>query len=133
MSGPGLELVYRALAELRGQVAAKLSTVQIVERAQWKTDSLCEEAVNCFCEMLGTFGGNLAVTLGAQGGIYIGGGVVPKLGAIFMRSGFRARFENKGRMSGYVAAIPVYVITCPYPAFLGISAMLHEAMQVALT
>ena len=72
-----------------------------------------------FCAMLGTIAGNLALTVGALGGIYIAGGIVPKLGASFAQSNFRARFEAKGRFRGYLAAIPTYVITHPEPALLG--------------
>ena len=66
-----------------------------------------------FCAMLGTVAGNLALTLGARGGIYIAGGIVPKLGDAFAQSPFRARFEDKGRFSTYLAAIPTYVVVSP--------------------
>jgi len=74
--------------------------------------------------MLGTMAGNLALTLGARGGIYIGGGIVPRLGQRFAESPFRARFEARGRFSQYLAAIPTYVVTHPLPAFLGCAAVL---------
>jgi glucokinase len=67
---------------------------------------VCAETLEVFCAMLGTAAANLAVTLGALGGIYIGGGIVPRLGEYFDRSPFRARFEDKGRFSRYVAASP---------------------------
>ena len=76
--------------------------------------------------MLGTVAANLAVTLSARGGLYIGGGVVPRLGAYFAQSPFRARFENKGRFSAFTARIPTLVITAPYPAMLGAAAILSE-------
>jgi len=75
-----------------------------------------------------TVAGNLAITLGAQGGIYIGGGIIPRLGERFARSKFRARFEQKGRFVHYLAAVPTYVITAEYPAFLGVSAILSEKL-----
>ena len=68
--------------------------------------------------------GNLAITLGALGGVYIGGGVVPRLGEFFDRSPFRSRFETKGRFSHYLAAIPTWVITAANPAFRGVAAAL---------
>jgi glucokinase len=68
------------------------------------------------------------LTLGATGGVYIGGGIVPRLGELFERSPFRARFEAKGRLSAYVARIPTYLIIEQYPAFLGVSAILSEQM-----
>lgn len=126
VSGPGLELIYEALTEGRTDVDRRLSTAQIVQRAIHKTCPWCVETVDCFCTMLGTVASNLALTLGATGGIYIGGGIVPRLGQVFLQSGFRERFESKGRFSGYVARIPTYVLTAENPAFHGVSSLLAE-------
>ena len=79
-----------------------------------------------FCAMLGTIAGNLALTMGARGGIYIAGGIVPRFGAAFAASGFRRRFEEKGRLGPYLAAIPTFVITHPNPAFIGLAHLLRE-------
>jgi glucokinase len=128
LSGSGLELLYRALARLRGGVPANLDAPEITRRALAGECAVCDEAVETFCGMLGTVAGNLAVTLGATGGIYIGGGIVPRLGERFERSGFRRRFEQKGRFTQYLARIPTWVITADYPAFLGVSAILAERL-----
>jgi glucokinase len=82
--------------------------------------------VDCFCGVLGAVAGNVALTLGATGGMYIGGGIVPRLGQLFFDSPFRARFEAKGRLQPYLARIPTFLITEQYPAFLGVSAILSE-------
>ena len=74
--------------------------------------------------MLGTVAGDLALTLGARGGIFIAGGIVPRLGARFTASGFRQRFESKGRMQPFLAEIPTFVITGRMPAFVGLRALL---------
>jgi glucokinase len=79
-----------------------------------------------FCAMLGTVAGNLALTLGARGGVYIGGGIVPRLGERFASSSFRERFEAKGRFETYLATIPTFVVTHNLPAFLGCAAALME-------
>ncbi|NMG42979.1 glucokinase [Aromatoleum toluvorans] len=129
VSGPGLELIHRALAERNGVAAVPApGAADIVTRAL-AGDPLCAEVVDCFCAMLGTVASNLALTLGAVGGIYIGGGVVPRLGELFLRSPFRARFEAKGRFADYLACIPTYLITAPYPALQGVSAMLGHHLQ----
>ncbi|QGZ41478.1 glucokinase [Pseudoduganella flava] len=128
MSGAGIELIYRALADYRKVAAEPLSAADVARRALDGTCPLCDEAIEAFCGMLGTIAANLAVTLGAQGGIYIGGGIVPKLGDRFDRSAFRARFEAKGRFRQYLSAIPTHVITAQYPAFLGVSAILAERL-----
>ncbi|HTH58742.1 MAG TPA: bifunctional transcriptional regulator/glucokinase [Paraburkholderia sp.] len=127
-AGPGIELIYRALAARdKKRAPATLNTPEVVKRAH-EGDALAIEAVDCFCGILGGFAGNIAMTLGSLGGIYIGGGVVPKLGELFERSSFRARFEAKGRFEQYLSNVPTYVITAEYPAFLGVSAILAEQL-----
>ena len=128
LSGDGIELLYRALAEHAGQVAEALDAPEISRRALAGDCPLCDQAIEMFCAMLGTVAGNLAITLGAQGGIYIGGGIVPRLGERFAASCFRKRFEKKGRFVHYLAQVPTFVITAQYPAFLGVSAILAEKL-----
>ncbi|HHL4086342.1 TPA: bifunctional transcriptional regulator/glucokinase, partial [Burkholderia sola] len=128
-AGPGMEIIYRALAARdKKRVAASVDTVEIVERAH-AGDALALETVECFCGILGAFAGSVALTLGALGGVYIGGGVALKLGELFTRSSFRARFEAKGRFTHYLENIPTYLITAEYPAFLGVSAILAEQLS----
>src|SRR5450830_1474078 len=129
LSGVGLELIYSALANHTGQVDEQLTAPAIVERALGGAGMLCDQVVEAFCGMLGTVAGNLAVTLGAQGGVYIGGGIVPRLGERFAASSFRRRFEQKGRFVNYLSAVPTWVITAEYPAFLGVSALLAEKLD----
>lgn len=126
VSGPGIELIHEALAASHGQAPQALGTPEIVKRALDGSDPLCMEAVECFCAMLGTVASNVAVTFGTLGGMYIGGNVVPRLGDYFAQSPFRARFEQKGRFRDYLAGIPTFVITAPYPAFVGVAAILSE-------
>jgi glucokinase len=125
LSGPGLVNLYNALCELSDMPAASYSAEQITNPGIWNADPRTHEATAMFCAMLGTVAGNLALTLGARGGIYISGGIVPRMSAFFVQSEFRARFEAKGRLSDYVMAIPTYVITRPLPVLLGAAAMLH--------
>jgi glucokinase len=112
-------MLYSAVAELHQQPAAELEPAQIAERALANTCPVCRETMEIFCSMLGTAAGNLALTLGARGGIYIGGGIVPRLGEFFEQSAFRTRFESKGRFQSYMQAIPTWVIHARYPALLG--------------
>lgn len=120
LSGMGLELIHRTLS------GETLSATQITALALDGNSAACERTVACFCAMLGTVAGSVALTLGATGGMYIGGGIVRRLGALFERSQFRARFEAKGRMAPYMGKIPTFLITEEYPAFLGVSALLDE-------
>ncbi|WP_250533445.1 bifunctional transcriptional regulator/glucokinase [Caballeronia sp. AZ10_KS36] len=128
-AGQGLELIYRAFAERDNVAVADTFTAADVTTRAHQGEALALETVNCFCAILGTFAGNIAVTLGALGGIYIGGGIVLKLGDLFHKSPFRERFESKGRFQQYLSGIPTYVITAEYPAFLGVSAILAEQLS----
>ncbi len=133
VAGPGIAVIHAALAARDGcdpPEADAADTAAIIVRAL-AGDARCMATLDCFCGMLGTFAGNLALTLGATGGIHIGGGVVPRLGAWFDASPFRARFEAKGRFAGYLARIPTFVITAPHPAFVGVSHLLARALGEA--
>ena len=129
LSGPGLELIHAALAARGGPAGKALSAPEITRRALDGSDALCRETLDAFCAILGTAASNLAVTLGAFGGIYIGGGIVPRLGEYFDRSPFRARFEDKGRFSDYVKVIPTFVITAEQATFVGASAILAQQLR----
>ena len=124
LSGPGLVNLYNSLAALDRVPAAPYTAAQITDPETGAADPLCHEATAMFCAMLGTVAGNLVLTLGAKGGVYIAGGIVPRLGARFVESEFRERLEAKGRMQAYLAAVPAYVVTHKLPAFLGCAAAL---------
>jgi glucokinase len=129
ISGPGMEIIHQALAQRNGIDAPPRDAAAIVSGALDVKDPLCLEVLECFCGMLGGAAANLAVTLGAFGGIYIGGGIVPRMGEWFASSPFRARFEAKGRFSNYLSDIPTYVITTPNPAFHGVATILSEHLR----
>jgi glucokinase len=126
LSGPGLVNLYNTLAQLDGIPAQGFTAAQITDLAIRADDPLCLETTTMFCAMLGTMAGNLALTLGARGGVYVGGGIVPKLGQTFIDSPFRERFEAKGRLHPYLEAIPTFVVTHQLPAFLGCAALLAQ-------
>ncbi|HEY5801183.1 MAG TPA: glucokinase [Burkholderiaceae bacterium] len=120
LSGLGLELIHRC------QSGQKLAAPEITRQALDGSCAHCTRTVETFCAVLGSVAGNVALTLGATGGMYIGGGIVPRLGALFSQSAFRRRFEDKGRLSAYLARVPTYLITEPYTALRGASAMLAD-------
>lgn len=121
LSGPGLGELYLSLCQVRGVTPlAPPEAAEIARRALAGQDSLCQGALDLFFEWLGSVAGDLALTLGARGGVYIGGGIVPRLVDAFMASGFRRRFEDKGRFADYLRDVPVWVITAPdSPALWG--------------
>jgi len=129
ISGPGMEIIYRALALRNGVEAPQRDAAAIMTAALEQKDALCLEVLECFAGMLGGAAANLAVTLGAFGGIFIGGGIVPRMAEWFKTSPFRTRFEAKGRFSSYLAQIPTYVIMMPTPALYGVSSILSEHLR----
>ncbi len=132
LSGPGLINLYSALCGLAGHAAEPLSPADLTRRAA-AGDGRASETLEMFFAMLGTVAGNLALTLGARGGVVIAGGIVPQLLPSFLASGFRRRFEDKGRFTGYLEHIPVHVATHPYPAFLGLAGLVVSPDGYAAT
>jgi glucokinase len=124
LQGAGIVLLHETLCALDGRPRPALTQEDITRAACAGSDPVCMEVVDLFCGILGTASANLAVTLGARGGVFIGGGIVPSLGPAFDRSPFRARFEAKGRYRDYIAAIPTYVITAENPALRGVARVL---------
>ncbi|MFG6447126.1 glucokinase [Roseateles sp. BYS180W] len=127
LSGMGLPRLHRAVAAVHGQVAAELGAEALVEAALAGSDVLCVRTLESFCALLGGFAGNVALTLGARGGVYIGGGIVPRLGDFFFRSQFRQRFEAKGRFESYLQAIPTALITDTLAALGGAAVALEPS------
>ncbi len=122
-SGKGLVNIYNALRGMDKQEdLPDLEPEQISRRALDKSCPLCGEALDLMMGFLGTVAGNLALTIGAHGGIYIAGGIPAKLGPYFDRSRFREEFVAKGRFAEYLAPIPTYVILNEFPAFIGLHA-----------
>lgn len=123
VSGHGLEALFAAVCRLDGRsVETPWTAAEITAHGVAATDRQCVEALELFCAFLGGTAGNLALTLGARGGVYLGGGIVPRLGDAFARSRFREAFEAKGRFRSYLAAIPVFVIEAKLsPALRGAS------------
>ena len=127
LSGAGLVNLYEALCVVGGLAPRPMSPADITEHAIRGTDPICVKAFQHFCAMLGTVAGDLALTLGATGGIYVAGGILLRFKEAFAASGFRERFESKGRLSSFVAKIPTRLILEESPALLGLANMALES------
>lgn len=123
-SGKGLVNIYDALRRIDNLIADKPTRLpeDISKAGLDGTCGLCREALDLMLSFLGRVAGNLALTLGAGGGIYIAGGIVGQLGTYFDQSAFRGEFEEKGRFKNYMGRIPTFVIEHPFPAFVGLQA-----------
>ena len=126
LSGIGLPVLFGAVAQVMGQPAPSRAAEDIVERGLGGQDELCSCTLDSFCALLGSFAGNMALALGARGGVYIGGGIVPRLGERFFQSRFRERFEAKGRFQAYLQAIPTALITDTLVALSGAAQALEQ-------
>jgi glucokinase len=126
LSGPGLANLYEAVCILHGIVGPKLAPEQITAAllktngTREQTGLICGKAFDLFCSMLGTVAGNMALTLGATGGVYIAGGILPRVKDRLAASSFRRRFEQRGRLTDYMKRIPTYLILHKVPALLGL-------------
>ncbi|MBJ6612047.1 MAG: glucokinase [Candidatus Thiothrix moscowensis] len=129
VSGAGLSLLYQTLYQLEHGEPVRVEPLRVVQQAVEAACPVALAALEMFCCILGSLAGNLALTLGATGGVYIGGGIVPRILDYFSRSGFRQRFQDHGRFSVYLQDIPVYVITAPYPALTGAALALNPTYR----
>ena len=123
LSGPGLVTLYETLAEIAGRPVAKITPPDVTGLAR-QGEPLATKTVAMFFSLLGVVAGNLALTVGARGGVFIAGGIVPRLLDTIERSDFREQFEAKGRYRHYMEGIPTYVITAPLPALRGLRRLL---------
>jgi len=123
VSGPGLENLYDAIAAIGGQKLPQRDAAAITSAGLEGSCPISRAALDMFCALLGAVTGNIALTYGARGGVFIAGGIAPRILAYLERSEFRARFEDKGRMRPYLAAIPTSVIVHPDATFVGLQAL----------
>ena len=131
LSGIGLPTLHGAVAAVLGSNPAEtaLTTEAIVSQGLSGQDEVCARTLDAFCALLGSFAGSVALTLGARGGVYIGGGIVPRLGERFFASAFRERFEAKGRFRPYLEAIPTALITDTLAALSGATLAIEQAQR----
>ncbi len=123
LSGPGLVNLATALAAIVGEELRLESPKDVSRRAKAGRCRFCAQALERFSGLLGAAAGDLALTLCAQGGVYIGGGLVKRLGSLFDAERFRAGFIAKGRFEEYLRAVPTYLVTRRDPGLLGAAAL----------
>jgi glucokinase len=123
LSGPGIENLYRSIAALDQIEVPSRNAAEITTAALQGTCATSRAALDMFCAMLGGFAGNVALTFGARGGVYIAGGIAPRILDYLAGSEFRRRFEQKGRLRYYLKAIPTEVIVHPAATFLGLTSL----------
>jgi glucokinase len=125
VSGPGIFELYRAMAAIEGKRAVAEDEKGVAEAAA-RGDPLAEATMDRFCAIMGSVAGDIALTFGARGGVFVSGGIAPKIADRLVASDFRRRFEDKGRLSGYMQQIPTSLVLHPYPAIVGAARELEQ-------
>jgi glucokinase len=127
LSGPGLVNLHRALCEISG-VSTLCESAADISASAAAGDKAARETLERFCAIFGAVAGDFALSYGALGGVYLAGGIAPRLLDILQTGAFRSRFEAKGRFRDYVASIPTRVVTHPYLALLGAAHVLQTPL-----
>jgi glucokinase len=127
LCGPGLVNLYSAMAAVRGETAKALAPKDIAELGSSGVDPLCEAALHSFCAIMGSAAGDIALVLRPTGGMYLAGGILPKIKDFFLASDFSSRFLAKEPMSHVVADIPIMMLATDDAAFVGAAAALELA------
>lgn len=122
LSGAGLANLHDALAAIEGASAQALAPAEITARADAGSDARCVRTVELFCALLGAAAGDLVLAFGAWDGVYLTGGLTPRLQPWLERGAFRRRFEDKGRFAQRLAAVPTLAVRHPEPGLLGCAA-----------
>lgn len=126
LSGLGVIQIYEALVEISDGEYPELSAAEISHKGVEGQCPLCSRTMAQFCKILGSHAGNLALNLGAFGGVYVAGGIVPRFTDFVVNSGFRERFEDKGRFRDYVRRVPTFLITEEQPGLIGAAAYMMQ-------
>ena len=127
LSGSGLVRIYKSLCAIHGETAQNYDPRTISEQAENDPDSICHEALSVFCNLLGSVAGDIALVQGARGGVFLGGGILPKVINFFLNSDFLVRFLDKGLMREYLESIPIHLIIAPDAALTGSAIYGHNS------
>jgi glucokinase len=129
LSGRGLVNIHRALCAIAGTPRASLQADEITRAALTKEFPIAVKAVDMFCAVLGSAAGDAVLSTGARGGVFLGGGIIPKIREAFLKSAFVERFLDKGRMRDFVSAVPIKLITRDGAALVGAAAKLKASLD----
>ena len=126
LSGSGLVLLYDTLCTIHDFMPQQLAATRITELALEGIDPACVETVDTFCGILGEYAGDMALAVCASGGVYLGGGILPRIVPILVTGTFSKRFTSKRKLYGFMNDIPVWLVTADYPALTGACHILRE-------
>ncbi|QFT56567.1 glucokinase [Microbulbifer sp. THAF38] len=125
LSGNGLVNLYRAVCELNGRPPEALTPPDVSTRGLDNSDPMCRETLLDFLNFLGSVAGDAALYMGARGGVFLGGGILPRIAELLPESEFEQRFLTKGRVAQWMQAVPVYALNAGYQALIGAAVQLE--------
>ncbi|MEH6442356.1 MAG: glucokinase [Oceanospirillaceae bacterium] len=125
LSGNGILVLYLALCEIHGQQSQFSTPAEITHAAKEHLCDLAVLAINTFCEILGAVTGDMVLAQGARGGVYLCGGILPRIKEILLSSEFTTAMCDKGRFQQYLADVPVWLCDAQYPGLLGAAGALQ--------
>ncbi|QFU05076.1 Glucokinase [Pseudoalteromonas sp. THAF3] len=128
-AGPGIARLYQAMAKVEGAQVNELDAAQIAALAQSGECHIATKTLNHFCDWIGSVAGDIALSFGALGGVYIGGGILPRMHERLLNSRFNERFIAKGMMSQYNSQIPVTLVCQENIPFIGAAACIHQGQS----
>ncbi|QKX17150.1 glucokinase [Microbulbifer sp. YPW1] len=126
LSGGGLVNLYRAVCALHGRPAEALTPPDVSSRGLDGSDPMCRETLLDFLNFLGSAAGDAALYYVARGGVFLGGGVLPRIESLLPESEFEQRFTHKGRLGDWLQGVRVEVLKAGYPALIGAAAWLES-------
>lgn len=132
LSGNGLVLIHNTLCNIRDCSPQPFSAAQITQLALTESNPICMDTVNTFFGILGEYASDMALAVCASGGVYLGGGILPRIVSTLAISIFCKRFTSKRKLSGFITDIPVWLITAEYPALIGACHLLREELNAQL-
>jgi len=129
LSGQGIVNIFQALAKVDKIDPPQFDASQISQRFIKQSDPLCVETMELFCDVLAQYLGNMVLTSGAFGGVYIAGGIIPRIINDLDKERFINVYSRKGRFKDYVLKAPIYLITEAQPGLMGASVYLSQKKQ----
>ena len=119
LSGPGLVRLYRAMCGVWGTKPLEYASEDITRLGENLEEPVCHQTLETFFSLLGAAAGDFALTIGAKGGVYLSGGIVPAISDFALTSPLRRRFEEKGILSDYLKSIPLLIVKDDNPGLAG--------------
>ena len=129
LSGPGMLVIYQALAAVRGQQALDVAPREMTLNALNNNDAISSDALDLYCVLLGRLAGDLALTMNAHGGVYLSGDLLQRIGGERISDNFNNGFMDKGKMTSKVERIPVFLLNSEYPCLKGASVWLNSQLS----